>query len=98
MFALVALCAVDVNKAVVRPVAAALGDSFVCYRFAYSAIPGLPLGWGFWWSVGVEQQFPAEWAESLLDAQVAFPGLGQLRGFAFASPVGPVVGQGRVIG
>jgi len=60
LFAVVALDAVDVNKAAIRPVAAVLGDSFVCYRFAYSAIPVLPLDWVFWWSVHVEQQFPAE--------------------------------------
>ena len=97
LIAWVASGTVDMNKAAGRPAAAVLSDGLVGYRFTYPAIPRLPLGEGVRWPVHVEQWLPAQRATSSLDTQVAFPGLSQLRGFAFASPVGPVVGQGRVI-
>ena len=90
--------AVGVYEAACGPAAAAFGDGLVGQRLADAPVPGLPLGEGVWWAVHVEQRFPTQRAESLLDAQVALPGLGDLWGCAFASPVGPVLGQGRVVG
>jgi hypothetical protein len=61
-------------------------------------VPGLPLDAGVRWVVYVQQRFPAQRAEPVLGTQSTLPGLGQLRRFVFASPIGPVAGQGRVVG
>ena len=98
LVAWVASGTVDVNEAAGRPAAVVFGDGLVGYRLADTAIPGLPLGEGVRWAVHIEQRLSAERAESSLDAKVAFPGLGELRGSALAAPVGPVLGQGWVVG
>ena len=91
-------CAVGVYEAVVRPAAVVFGDGVVGHRLSGCRVPLLPLGGGVRFVVGGQQQFPTQGALSVLGAQRALRGLGQLWGFAFASPVGPVLGQVRIIG
>ena len=88
----VASGAVGMYEAGGRPAAAVFGDGLVGQRRPDAREPGFPLGEGVWWTVGEQQRFPAQRAESALDPQEAFPRLHDLWGFVFTSPVGPVVG------
>ena len=89
--------AVGVYEAVFRPAAGVLGDGLAGHRLADGRVPGLPLAEGVGWAVGVEQWFPAQRALSVLVTQGALPRRCQLWGFAFASPGGPVLSEGRVV-
>src|SRR5262249_42579546 len=89
--------AVGVYEAVCRP-AGSLSGRMMCDCLADTAVPGLPLAGGVRDVVGEQQRLATQRTQSLLQAQSALPGLGQLRRFAFASPVGPILGQRRVVG
>jgi len=89
--------AVGVHEAEGRP-AVVFGDHLVGERFADRGEPGLPLVEGVGRPVGEQQQRSAERAESALVAQGAYPGWGQLWGTSLAPSVGPVLGQGGVVG
>ena len=90
--------AVGVHEAVFRPAGAVVGDGLAGHRLADGRVPGLPLAGGVWYVVGEQQRFPAQQALPVLVPQGAVPGRGQLRGFLFPPPVGPVLGEGRVTG
>ena len=69
----------------------------LAHRLAGDLDPRLPFLRGLWFLVGVQQQSPAERTAAMLRLQQAQPGPVQ-RGFAAAAPLGPVLGQRRVIG
>ncbi len=94
----VAAGAVGVYEAVFRPAGAVVGDGLAGHRLADGREPGLPLAGGVRCAVGEQQQFSACRAQPSLAPQGGLPGGGQLRGFLLPSPVGPVPGQGRVVG
>ena len=95
---LVSSGAVGVYEAVCRPAAVMFGDGLAGHRLSDGRVPGFPLVEGVWWAVDVQQRFSAQRALSVLVTQGVLPGRGQLWGFALVSPVGPVLGQGRVVG
>src|SRR6266487_4923549 len=72
------------------------GDRLSADRFAGDLDPLFPFIGGLWFLVGVQQQSPAERTAALLRLKDAQPGLVQ-RGFAAASPFGPVLGQGWIV-
>jgi hypothetical protein len=81
-------------------VRAAHRDRLVGDRGAGGAEPRLPLAGGVGGAVGVEQEVPAQGTSPLLGAQGALGGWGQRRVFVVVPlpPVGPVPGQGGVVG
>jgi hypothetical protein len=89
---------VGVYEAVCRPAAVVFGDGLAGHRLADGCVPGLPLVWTVRHAIGEQQWFPTQRALSVLLTQGVLPGRGQLWGLSLASPVGPVAGQGRVIG
>ena len=89
--------AVGVHEAGCRP-AVVFRDRLVGEGLADRGVPGLPLVRGVWRPVGEQQRCSAERAESALVAQGVFPGWCQLWGTSLAPSVGPVLGQGGVVG
>src|ERR1022692_4441558 len=89
--------AVGVYEAVFRPAGAVVGDGLAGHRLADGRVPVLPLARGVWRAVGEQQQSPASRAQPALVPQGGLPGRGQLRGFLLPPPVGPVLGQGRIV-
>ncbi len=72
------------------------GDRLPADRFAGDLDPLFPFIGALWFLVSVQQQSPAERTAAVLRLKDAQPGLVQ-RGFAAASPFGPVPGQGRIV-
>jgi len=90
--------AVDVYEMVVLIAGSAVqGQRLSAQGLAGGGEPQLPFLWGLRFVVGVQQVVPAEWAASALGLQEAQGGLIQRWGFTSATPVRPVVGQGRVV-
>src|SRR5690242_8541066 len=69
-------------------------DRMFADRLASDLDPRFPFFWGLWLVVSVQQQAPAEWTAPALRLKKTQPGLVQ-RGFAAATPLGPVVDQSR---
>lgn len=95
-------CAVGVYEAdccgfVRRAPSRVRGDCLFADCLAGGLDPRFPFLRGLWFVVGVQQQFPAERTPAVLRLEQAQPGSIQ-RGCATATPLGPVLGQCRVIG
>lgn len=59
--------------------------------------PLFPFLWALWFPVGVQEHSPAEWALTVLRPEETECGRSH-GGTAPASPTGPVLRQGRIIG
>jgi len=81
-----------------RAVSSPIADVVVLDRLADDPQPLFPLGRALWLVVGVQQEFPAERAASTLRLQPAKGELVQRRRGLRASPFGPVLGEGRIVG
>jgi hypothetical protein len=66
-------------------------------RFADAGEPVLPFLGAVWLASGVQEEVPAGWAATVLRFDHA-QGAAVERGLMFASPFGPELGQGGVVG
>src|SRR4051794_13469939 len=71
-------------------------DDLPGYRLAGGAVPLFPLAWALWLAVGVQEQFSADRAGSVLPAEQVQGSAVEQR-FALAAPFGPVAGLGGVV-
>lgn len=81
----------------VRPIGRSRDDELTLQRRVYRREPSFPLAGGLWLAVGKQQILPAERASSVLRLDAEHRGRYQRWRLPLASPIGPILGQSRVI-
>ncbi len=88
----------ETEGAVVRRAARLVSDLAFDQRFPGGAHPLFPLGWGLRWVVGVEEKLTAERTCAPLPPKEPQGEIVHRRRDTPATPGGPVLGQGRIVG
>src|SRR4029453_15887535 len=91
------VCMREKDSKSVRRAVIPVDDVLLDDRLPGSGQPLFPLAWASWLIIGVQQETSAVWAATTFQLEEMPGGLVQRRGWSGASPLGPVVGQGRVI-
>ena len=81
----------------VRGAVVAQDEVTLGHRLAGHRPPLFPLAWALWLAVGVQQQAPADGAATLLRHEQTQGDAVHRQGWAFAPPIGPVLGQRGVV-
>lgn len=80
-----------------RPGRCVRDDGLFRHRLASDRKPLFPLAWALWFVVGEQEEPAAQRAAAVLLLQQTQVGATHRRGWSLAAPLGPVVGQGRVV-